>query len=187
MKRSKIIDCHGKPHILTIKADLVHLKGNARPYFSITGVLTDAASKREVMWGRFDDDIIAAWPDLAPLVALSGSTDDGIPMHAEANGWYWLAGAAGGLQQQFHGGNSNPPRDREQCIAILADHVRVSVEQARALVEQVKNMASAWSPREDGVKAARAMFGKWVDAQGPRWAEEAKAAIEDFSLTVEVR
>ena len=80
---------------LVAVCELVQLAGNARPYFSVTGTLwqckRDADAGNERGWisgGCLHDEILSTWPALAPLVALHLSDDDGVPMHAEANGRY---------------------------------------------------------------------------------------------------
>lgn len=76
---------------------LVHLEGNSRPYFSVTGTLwTSAAGARSgsdryyISGGCIHEDITAAFPELAPVVALHLADDDGAPMYAVENGWYYM-------------------------------------------------------------------------------------------------
>jgi hypothetical protein len=42
-------------------------------------------------------EILAIRPDLKPLVELHECDGNGVPRFGEANGWFWLAGALGGL------------------------------------------------------------------------------------------
>lgn len=46
------------------------------------------------MVGCLHDQILAAAPELAPLVAVHLSDLNGVPMHAVANGWYFYSGNA---------------------------------------------------------------------------------------------
>lgn len=79
---------------------LHHIRGNGAPYFSLTLEATDEG-------GCNHEKLTAEWPELADLAALHLSDIDGVPMHAEGNGWYFLAGALpefGG--QCYHVGNT---------------------------------------------------------------------------------
>jgi hypothetical protein len=79
-----------------VEYGVVAVKKQTR-YFSIT---VAGAPQHEL--------VLKLWPDLAPLVALHLSDVDGAPHSAEANGWYWLAGACGGLGEEVHGANGDP-------------------------------------------------------------------------------
>jgi hypothetical protein len=66
-----------------------------RGYFSVTGAMWNSLAHAR-RWpdhahsvGMLHDDILRAFPSLADIVALHLSNLDGVPMHAEANGWYW--------------------------------------------------------------------------------------------------
>lgn len=49
---------------------------------------------RDIDFGGADhDSILAAAPELAPIVAAHLADQAGTPMHAEANGWYFYSGA----------------------------------------------------------------------------------------------
>jgi hypothetical protein len=87
-------------------AELVHLDGNARPYFSVHRELwyaTKAWTGRQHQQrkprdpdacGCMHDDVLAAFPELAPVVRVHLADDNGVPMHALANGWYFYSGKA---------------------------------------------------------------------------------------------
>lgn len=173
---------------ITIKAELHHYASNARPHFSITATIHkgDTYPCSDRLWvagGCLHGSILKARPDLAPLVALHLSDDTGAPMHAEANGWYWLAGALGGMGERYHGGNAkiqhwkDSPTDREfdgyrestpdECLRIFADHCRMSMEEARTVAEFVK-----------GAKSPRECWRLHCASMGERWAREALAGIE---------
>src|SRR5690348_12567491 len=49
---------------------------------------------REWDAGCVHEDVLRAFPQLAPLVALHLCAPDGTPMHALANGWYFYSGQA---------------------------------------------------------------------------------------------
>ncbi len=139
--------------------------GKQPKYFSVTA--TRYSRGRWESGGCMHDEVLQTWPDLAPLVALHLSTADGVPMHAESNGWYFLAGAAGGLGEKYHGGSDKTPA---QCLEILANHLRVSLDEAHGLVQA--QLAGAGRPA----------FAAYVGACKSRWKVEAEAAIKEFGL-----
>lgn len=69
--------------------------GDQRPYFSVTATYWNSkASARR--WpdnpaggGTAHQSILRAFPEMADIVALHLSDTDGVPMHADANSWYW--------------------------------------------------------------------------------------------------
>lgn len=84
------------------------LGGNARPHFSVTGELwkTEGAYRRGnesglLTCGAIHDEILAGFPELAPVVAVHLADDDGVPMHAVANGWYFYSGAAEAYERAY--------------------------------------------------------------------------------------
>jgi hypothetical protein len=143
------------PMTFKVIGGLNFLKGNAKPYFSITVEQHRKGFPEQCQSGGCQhDELLKYFPKFAPLVALHLSDIDGVPMHAEANGWYWLAGALpNNACQQYHGGNSqqhfpkpegaprrgswdntdyrNPTPD--ESVAIFAKHVRCSIEDAQQL------------------------------------------------------
>jgi hypothetical protein len=147
---------NGLPIVITVT--------HARGYFSVTATHDRAG-------GCMHAEVIQAAPELSPLVALHLSdSNSGAPMHAEANGWYWVAGALGGLGQRFHGSNSDlPTRTTDDCARILADHVRADDLTVRAILGNVKSMAEMF----DNV-AARNWWQEWVKSQAARWSTEAE-------------
>lgn len=162
---------------IRIRAGLHHLTGNARPHFSLTGEI--GPRHDPFACGCLHDEIVGARPDLAPIERLHLSDYTGAPMHAESNGWYWLAGALGGMGCQYHGGNGKrqhwkPGRVfdgyREstpaECLQTFADHCRVSLEEAQRIADAVK-----------GAAEPRAAWRAECDAMRPRWADEARAGI----------
>jgi hypothetical protein len=151
---------------LTLPDDLLRIEyglhkiGNQRPYFTVTGSTRDTG-------GAMHEIILEAAPQLADLIALHLSDEDGVPMHATANGWYWLQGAVPDTTERYHGGNGNPKRTPEQCLAVLAQHLRISLDDAAALTT-----------------LTRAEFYTFTAVQQPRWKREAQAAIAAHGLEV---
>lgn len=76
---------------LTAVAELYRI-GEQRPYFSVTGEIGTYAQHRNgnvQACGCLHEEILRAWPELAPIVALHLSDEDGVPMHALENARYW--------------------------------------------------------------------------------------------------
>lgn len=167
-----------------IEYGLHWLSGNRLPYFSVTvseGFYRGTVRRRRR--GDFDfcgcchELIATVAPDLAPLIALHLSGADGAPMHAEANGWYWLAGACGGFGQQYHGASGIGARSAEDCLQLFAEHARIPLDEARALAVRAREVFDT-----EGPKVARENFRLWCLLQAPRWKAEADAAIAKFNL-----
>ena len=68
----------------------LHRIGDQESYFSVTGAIYEGQRREPDSAGCIHEQILTVWPQLAPLVELHLSTADGVPMHAEANGWFWL-------------------------------------------------------------------------------------------------
>lgn len=211
---------------MTLKAEggLRFISGNRKPYFSLTKTEHRAGFPNQCQsFGCDHEAILKHWPKFADLAALHSSDIDGVPMHAEANGWYDLAGALpGNAGEQYHVGNSQrhfpkpegAPRrgswdntdyrtpTEDEALAIFADHVRISVDEARVVRDEVvriwKDTRQHCECGEDrGVfvphnlaytqkswTAARAWFANWVEEQKPRWKAEADACIAKHGLKV---
>lgn len=172
---------YGKHAIISVEAGLHHLRGNARPYFSVTGEI--ASSLRWIhsprACGCLHDEIEKYWPQLAPIIALHLSDDTGAPMHAEANGWYQLAGYFGGYGEGYHAGNSTPTRTPDECLAQFAEHVRISIEDARTFAESIRC--------DDDPASSRRWFKVWIAKQADRWQAEAAAGIVLLDSLIQAR
>lgn len=124
--------------IATAKA--YQLGGNQHPHFSVTGEISTQGERSRGDFqtgGCIHDEILKAWPAIAPVVAMHlSNADDGQPMHGEANGFYWLAGAFGGLGERYHGGTDKSP---DECLAIFADYVRVTIDEAQSIARAVRD------------------------------------------------
>lgn len=167
---------------------LHYLKGNRSPYFSLTLHARDRG-------GCCHDEILEACPQLAPLAALHLSDADGAPMHAHENGFYWLAGYAGGLGERFHGGNGSTTKTLGECLAIWAKHVRLPIDEARAIAERLigagRNRAKALGYKVDGGAIhvnrcegfhVRTLHAEWIETQRARWKREARACCESLGI-----
>jgi hypothetical protein len=138
---------------------LHYIKGNSLPYFSLTKEEHRKGFPNQCQsFGCDHETILKYFPKFADLAALHLSDIDGVPMHAEGNGWYNLAGALsenGG--QQYHVGNSQrhfpkpegaerrgewdntdyryPTQD--EALAIFAEYVRTDIETAKTLRDYI--------------------------------------------------
>lgn len=197
----------GRKGFAEIVGGLHYLKGNSAPYFSITTCAwygKTKSTRNEAFFGCNHEFVAEHAPEFEDLIALHLSDIDGVPMHAVENGWYWLAGAVKGhYGERYHGGNSKGRHGgeyreptREECLEILARHLRISYEEAAQLaativvepidehlhigmtVEQIDELAAA------AKNEAKAKFAAFVDAQKPRWKKEADAAVKKHGLKV---
>lgn len=159
---------------MKVEGGLHYIRGNRAPHFSLTA--TTWRNGREDGGGCMHELILEHFPELSDMAAMHLSDIDGLPMHDAANGWYWLAGYFGGAGERYHGGNSTPSKSPEDCLQIWADHVRLSLEEARTAAESIK---TKWNWPD--MKTAHTAF---IAAQIGRWKEEAKACIEKHKLVV---
>lgn len=177
-------DGYHVPLYFAVEGGLHYLKGNHVPYFSLTYTQHRSGHPNQCEGGGAGHDTIrqhfgARFDDLA---ALHLSDIDGVPMHAEPNGWYWLAGALpDGAGNRYHGGNSYPARTPAECLAILADLLRVPLAEAERLRDEA---VDEHDHNPDGWTAARATFALRLDDMRPRWKAEADAAIAAHGLRV---
>jgi hypothetical protein len=176
---------------ITAKGGLHKLRGNARPYFSLTGDVDrwTGAVWADDMGGCIHDEILKHWPELADLAALHLSDDTGQPMHAAGNGWYWMAGALGGVGERYHGGTSTPAKTPDECLRIFADHVRLSLldaakvrDEVRAVIDAVPQYTRVYEG--GGIKAGCEWVERWCETQRERWAREAAECIARHGLVV---
>lgn len=162
---------------LVVDFGLHHIKGNRQPHFSITA--TGYENGKDSFGGCCHEIIAERFPELNDMISLHLSGMDGTPMHAEGNGFYWLAGMVGGMGQQYHGGNSEPAKSATDCARIFSNHARVTEAEAWQLAGRINKLH-----KDVGRKEARAEFKAWTDAQRPRWKAEADAAIRKYGLGI---
>lgn len=186
-----------KEHQLVITGGLHSIRGNSAPYFSITA--TEYVNGRDESSGCLHELILSHRPEFADLVALHLSNIAGAPMHTEANGFYWLAGAVGGLGEQYHGGNGNPARSEAECLDVFARHIRVPIDQAQEMAESIAAVyraeleqsgpdSFAAAPGFTAVgaaqKAARKAWAEIALTFRERWAREARECIKRHGLVI---
>lgn len=126
-------------------------------YFSVTCTFRDAG-------GCMHDVALKHRPDLKPIIDLHLSDLNGTPMHAVENGFYWIAGAAGGLGQKYHGSNDDKHSVRD-CISIAMNHFRASKQDILDLIGFAMVLG----------KSAVENYCMW---QETRWKQEAESAIK---------
>jgi hypothetical protein len=161
-----------------------------RNYFSVTGEISTERERAKgncQSCGCIHEEVLNAFPQLAPLVALHLSDLDGVPMHAEANGFYWLAGNLGGLGAKYHGGSGRDGKSAIECLRIFAEHMRISDTEAQVISTKVQLAFKAGFEAEaDGDEthktkagniAARNVFHDYVQQQRNRWKAEAEAGL----------
>ena len=170
----------------------LHRIGDQEPYFSVTGAIYEGQRREPDSAGCIHEQILAVWPQLAPLVELHLSTADGVlPMHAEANGWFWLNVEPKRTNERLFGYKApddwmwrwTSPRgeyDRnddafetdpdgiEWAIGYVASTLRISRDEAR----QIREWLMAVGPIR-----AKVDFHAWIETQRPRWKQEADAGI----------
>lgn len=161
----------------------LHRLGEQAPYFTLTADILRGGGHM-VAGGCMHREILALWPELADLAALHLSDCNGVPMHAEANGWYQLAGALGGMGEEYHAGNAKGQRwkpdgtfdgyrepTRDECMESFAEHCRIPHAEA---AELARTIALSGEPRKAWARSCEAMR--------PRWKREAEACIEKHGL-----
>lgn len=115
----KVINYYGEKHVIQVQKQLTKI-GSQTPYFSVTANIYKATKSGKidkryrdmVTGGCCHEEILKAYPGMADLIALHLSDIDGKPMHAVANGWYWL---------------------EQEKYDVLARHLRIDVDEAKLL------------------------------------------------------
>lgn len=179
-------------------AKLEQIGGNKLPHFSVTGTIWKGtgpySDKKDIAGGCLHDDIAQVFPKLRPLIALHLSHSDGQPMHAAANGLYWVAGfVPGNLCQQYHGASGDHGKTPEECLRIAADHLRITVYETEALgrhlsevcekAKQTVATSEEVSPaaQKEQAKQARiavsAAMAAYCETQRERWQREANEGL----------
>jgi len=141
---------------------------NGHEVFSLTAEILEK-DKRNRWFGAgggcCHEHILKLQPDLKPFAELHLSDQDGVPMHAFSNAFYWFAGFNGGLGQQCHGGSGSSGKPAEDCRRIFCEHLRITAGECAAIVGQMpRNEQELQAICEDMSLPAR-------------WKSEAEAAI----------
>lgn len=176
-------DGYRVPLTFAVEGGLHYIRGNTAPYFSLTYTQHRKGFPEQCYAGGAGHDEIARHfgARFADLAALHMSDIDGVPMHAETNGWYWLAGALGGAGETYHGGNNGQRLTEADCLRLFAKHCRISLGEADRIREECRD---EYANNPDGWAAARAVMALRLDDMRPRWKAEAEAAIARHHLRV---
>ena len=136
---------------------------NQTPHFSLVGQTWEKKNGRFRFesGGQITDELLEAWPELAPLAAIHLADIDGVPLHAVENGFYWAGGT------KWNGPEANSPPN----VDFLASTLRISINDAQIIVDAVSA----------GV-LTKSEFSEFVDEQKPRWKNEANH-VKDFLET----
>jgi hypothetical protein len=137
------------------------------PYFTVTGegwISRPGPMRADDpdVGGAIHSTIAAAFPRLSDLIALHLSNVDGVPMHAEANGWYWYASA---------------DRDGDDPLHVPEQYRGLTGSQR---AESYLHAPAGYFP--PGL--ARTGFDALVDGLRLGWLAEAQAAIAAHNLIV---
>lgn len=204
MREAPLLNLRILPEGVTLKAfaGLHYIQGNSAPYFTLT--FEELVRGRLESCGAGHEAILREWPQYADIAALHLSDIHGVPMHAEANGWYALAGALPeNAGQKYHAGNSpchfpkaviDPakPWDTtdyrtptpDECLHRFAEHVRIPYQNARSVRDAVIEESLLDVGERYDWAAGRAWYAGWIEAQKPRWQAEADACIARHNLSV---
>lgn len=193
-------DGYRVPLVAKVTGGLHFIRGNHAPYFSVTLDQHRRGNPDQCQsGGAAHERIEALFPGrFADLIALHLSDIDGEPMHAEANGWYLLAGALGGAGERYHAGNADTygrlDTSTDGCLMRFADHCRIDRAEAERIYDAVRKAATrnpepewgAWETddRAPDWKAGRAEWSRIMETMRPRWKAEADAAIARHHLRV---
>ncbi len=196
---------YGNRYAFQIKAEAYQIQGNQHPHFAVTGDIYHKATRTRTgdgtrACGCLHDEAAKAWPKIQPIIALHlCNADDGAPSSPVENGYYWLAGMVGGLNQQYHGGNGSSAKNAEECWYVFAEHLRISLTEARDIAAKVRDAynaafeayeAPATGPtlnrlppmrgerEKTATITAKNVLFDYVQTQRDRWQVEAEAGIK---------
>ena len=116
--------------ILTATFKLHHIRGNKHPHFSVTGEDRRKGAMHANMCGCIHDAILKVFPSLVDAVALHLCDDDGTPMYALENGFYYCSHKEG--------------RKLEYSSQTVADHFRIPLKQVPSIRRMTKEELAAW-------------------------------------------
>ena len=175
------------PLIFRVEGGLRYIRGNHAPYFSLTYTQHRKGFPDQCYSGGAGHERIAELfgDRFADLAALHLSDIDGVPMHAETNGWYQMAGALGGAGERYHAGNAETYGRPRDPLADFARHCRISMDEAEAIRYECAGVAEPVAPgRPHNWESARATMAAHLRGMRPRWKAEAEACIARHSLRV---
>ena len=144
--------------------------GNGHEDFSLTCSIHERARNGSWVYARggpAHEHILKLRPELAPFARLHLSNFEGMPMHAAANAFYWLAGFVPELSQtvKYNGGSGQSGRTPVDCRRIFAEHIRATDEQVNEIMSRLPRTAVELQIILEDMNFLT------------RWKEEASAAI----------
>jgi hypothetical protein len=143
------------PFAVTVDLHLESLSGQT-PCFSAT------VSGKEV-GGSDHKLLLKLWPEAKVVVALHCSTEDGIPMHAVENGFYYYQIFKGVARHHDY-----KKDDGTRWFEVLCRHLRITPAKCQRLIAKLDTL----KPEEQ-----KMMFGAFCIEQRPRWKKEADQAL----------
>ena len=137
MECSKVINYYGGKAIVEVKSILEQL-GNQKPYFSTTAMIYKATKngKRDMRYrdviggGCCHEEILKAFPGMKDAIALHLSDNDGVPMYAFENGWYFI--------------EKIRENDKEYTKNTIMNHLRIDEETADKVIAMTKEEYKTW-------------------------------------------
>ena len=122
-----------------IKCQLADDCRNGHEHFSLTADIDEKDNRGrwcESGGGCCHEHILKIAPEFAPFAPLHLSDQDGVPMHAFANAWYWFQGAfpeAADHSKSLgacHGGTGSGAKSPADCRRIFCEHLRITDTEA---------------------------------------------------------
>lgn len=178
-QRVLVRDLPDRSIVATLRIE--RIGGNASAHFSATCELHEAhvtgsgAGERRrgsepELSGAAHGEILAAFPGAAAFVQMHlAEYPSGVPMHAEANGFYFLTGEAERYEREHYG-----PAYTMRAGSRLTRCARaLRLHSADDIPYELANAAAAGALTDDD----RPAFAAFVDTLRPRWESEARAAI----------
>lgn len=204
-KRLPPSDGYKVPRVFKVYGGLRKL-GSQSPYFSITAWAHRAGFPSQCQsGGAAHDEIERHFPGrFTDLIALHLCDENGAPMHAEANGWYYLDACLTKPFGKYHAGNAEKhfpreaPADKpwqtteyrkptlEECDMLFAEFCRMPLSEARRIIDLANSatLPNAWGQDAKCEKASRDVWKAELEKMRPRWKAEAGACREKFGLIV---
>lgn len=127
-----------------------------------------ARNGRDSTYGGADHEtILAAAPELAPIVAVHLADPDGTPMHGVANGWYFYSGAHVDYETRSYGAdyvtrNGTPHERAARSLHIPAGELPTGLDK-EGFAAFAESLEARWQAMAD---AARAALASMTDRDG---------------------
>jgi hypothetical protein len=170
------------PAALTVEFGYANHSLTQPSRFTVTG--TVAIRSTVIAAGCIHDEIVKHWPDLATIVHVHLADGNGEPMHAWPNAAYWAGlcwfSATRRMAPDHNGQRWVMVTDAngiEWAPAMLAEHLRCSIDEATAWRDEVAALCSTTTPEPAAAVAQRFADVCTRDGLPDRWRAEAAAAF----------